>query len=420
MHVVVIGAGLIGISTAYFLGRLGHEVTVLDRREGPGLETSFANGGMLTPSQAEPWNTPGILLRLLGWLGRENAPVLLRPRVVPSLLGWGVAFLRNSSERRFLRNSALNAELAFYSLRVLRELRDKHGLRYDGSQCGTMKLYRDRHSLEQALKICGMLRESGVDCEALDGGGVAEREPALAAVRARIAGGIFYRDDESGDAYAYCRSLAALAAEQGARFRYGVSVAGLRAERRKVSAIATSSGEELKADSYVLAAGSYSPGLLRPLGLRLPVQPVKGYSVTLDVGTWAEAPRIPVIDDGFHIAVTPLSGKLRVAGTAEFCGYDTGLTAARIRNLLRFFTELYPGAAGFAHSSAAGEWAGLRPYTCDGVPVLGRTDFDNLYLNTGHGHLGWTMAAGSGKLVADIVAGNEPFVDPRPYRLDRF
>lgn len=419
MQVVVIGAGLIGVSTAYFLGRIGHQVVVLERREGPGLETSFANGGMVTPSQAEPWNTPGILFKLISWLGREDAPVLLRPSALPSLLGWGLAFLRNSTEARFRQNVIRNATLAFYSLRILKELRQNHGLRYDAAQHGTIKLYRDRNFHEQAAALFKILQETGVNCEVMDSQGVVSKEPALAPVQDKFSGGVFFSDDESGDAYDYCRSLAELAAKHGVVFQFGTTVTGFRTEGRRVRAVTGSCGE-LEGDRYVVAGGSESLMILESLGVNLPVRPVKGYSLTLNVGAWDERPLIPVIDDDFHIAVTPLAEKLRVAGTAEFCGYDRRPDPARIRNLSRFVADLYPQAAHFTRAGTALAWAGLRPYSCDGVPIMGPTRFENLYLNTGHGHLGWTMAAGSGKLVADLISGNDPDLDPRPYQLDRF
>lgn len=418
MRIVVIGAGLIGLSTAYFLGRAGHEVIVLDRREGPALETSFANGGMVTPSQAEPWNTPGIFFKLLGWLGREDAPVLLRPGAIPSMFGWGLAFLRNSSRRRFLENAARNARLASYSLGVLKELRARHGVVYDAFQAGTLKLYRDAHELQEAADS-DLLRQSHITFEVLDRNGVRAREPALAPITDRLAGGIYFSDDESGDAYQYCRALAERAAENGVAFRYGVSAIEFRAQAGRVVALETSAGA-LQADCFVLAGGSHSPALAKSLDIALPVQPVKGYSLTIEAPGWHDFPRVPVIDDHFHIAVTPLAGTLRVAGTAEFSGYDARLTRKRLDNLWRFAMEVYPGAERHASREQSREWSGFRPYSCDGVPIIGRTRFDNLYLNTGHGHLGWTMAAGSGKLLADLVSGVEPAVDPRAYRPDRF
>ncbi|MGH8244933.1 MAG: D-amino acid dehydrogenase, partial [Gammaproteobacteria bacterium] len=409
----------IGVSTAYFLGRMGHRVVVLDRREGPGLEASFANGGMVTPSQSEPWNTPGILFKLISWVGREDAPVLLRLSAMPSLLGWGTAFLRHSTEARFRRNVVKNVTLASYSQAILKDLRQNHGLHYDAAQRGTIRMYRDRHSQEHAAGLCNMLRDSGVGCEVLDSQGVIGKEPALAPARDKITGGIFFSGDESGDAYDYCSSLAALAAKHGAVFQFDAGVTGFRMDGRRIRAVTGSFGE-LEGDRFVVAGGSESLLILKWLGLDLPVRPVKGYSLTLDVSAWDGRPLVPVIDDRFHIAVTPLTGRLRVAGTAEFCGFDLRLNADRIRNLSSFVADLYPQTAQFTAPGISSAWAGLRPYSCDGVPVMGPTRFENLFLNTGHGHLGWTMAAGSGKLIADLVSGNSPDLDLRPYQLDRF
>lgn len=417
MRIAVIGAGLIGVSTAYFLGRAGHGVVVLDRREGPGLETSFANGGMITPSQADPWNAPGIAGKLLRWIGREDAPVLLRTRSLLPMLRWGLAFLRNSSPRRFRANLLKNVRLARYSLEVLRGLRRETALQYDEAANGTMKFYRDARSLRESEWLTRELADAGVRCERLDARGVIEREPALEAIAPDIAGGLFFPDDESGDAYKYCVSVARLAAGAGVEFRYGVAVEAIRSAGDRVDAIVTPAGE-IRADCYVLAAGGCSTLLGRTAGVGIPVEPVKGYSLTLDMGDWSRAPVIPLVDDDLHVAATPLAGRLRVAGTAEFAGHDLDVTQHRIRPLLKFVSRLFPRER--IDEAQTRRWAGLRPYSCDGVPILGATRLRNLFLNTGHGHLGWSMAAGSGKLVADLIGGAAEELPSSPYGLERF
>ncbi|MBI2993464.1 MAG: D-amino acid dehydrogenase [Gammaproteobacteria bacterium] len=419
MRVVIIGAGLIGVSTAYFLAEKGVEVVVLDRQPGPGLETSFANGGMITPSQADPWNSPGILRKLIRWIGREDAPVLLRPAVVLPLWRWGFQFLRNSTEAKFRVNLVRNARLAAYSVRTLGELRARLGLHYEDARRGTMRLYRDGGSLRSALDLNAKLEGSGVRWQALDPAQVVALEPALGAVESLLAGGIFYPDDESGDAHLYCRLLAHHAMQRGAIFRHGVTVLGLESSEREIRAVRTSAGR-VEADVYVLAAGSYSPVIARSIRLAIPVQPVKGYSLTLDIRGWDAPPRMPVVDEDAHIAATPLGHRLRVAGTAEFNGFDASVDPRRIRNMSRFISDFYPGLRPFIATTATSTWAGLRPYSCDGVPILGATNWANLFLNTGHGHLGWSMAAGSGRLVTQLICGEPPDLDPAPYGLGRF
>jgi len=418
MRIVVIGAGLLGVTTAYFLARSGHKVTVIDRRDGPGLETSFANGGMLTPSQAAPWNTPGISLKLLKWFGRTESPLLLRPAALFSILGWGAAFLYHSAPARFMLNQRKNALLAGYSLRILRQLRDELDIHYDETLNGTMKIYRTHGAFKEARTWFDTLKEN-VHFEVLDNAGVIRREPALAAVADKIAGGIYYPGDEAGDAYKFCREMAHIASVKGVSFRYGTLVKGLLRSGNLISAVHTPAGE-FEADVFVLAAGSYSRVLAKSAGISLPINPVKGYSLTLSCDPGDPMPVVPVIDESRHIAITPLGNRIRIAGMAELAGYDTTIDDHRIDMMLAFFCELYPQQKWNADPAAGGSWAGLRPYTSDGVPVMGPSPVENLYLNTGHGHLGWSMAAGSARLVADLIISGKTEVDLVPYQLDRF
>jgi D-amino-acid dehydrogenase len=333
------------------------------------------------------------------------------------MLNWGLAFLRNSSPVRFRANLRKNVRLASYSLEVLRRLRGEAELHYDEAANGTMKFYRDPRSLRESEWLTRELAGAGVRCERLDARGVLEREPALEAIAADVVGGLFFPDDESGDAYKYCMDVARLAAGIGVEFRYGVAVEAIRSAGDCVDALVTCSGE-IRADHYVLAAGSYSPLLGRTAGVGIPVQPVKGYSLTLDIGGWTRAPRIPLVDDDLHVAATPIAGRLRVAGTAEFAGHDLTVTQHRIRPLLKFVSKLFPRER--IDGAQAQYWAGLRPYSCDGVPIVGGTALRNLFLNTGHGHLGWSMAAGSGKLLADLIGGAAGDLAASPYGLERF
>ena len=420
MKVIIIGAGLIGVSTAYFLSQQGHEVTVLDRREAAGMDTSFANGGMLTPSQSEPWNQPGIFWKALAWLGHENSPFLVRPRALPSMFSWGLSFLYNSGRQRFYRNMKKNAQLASYSLQVLRELRRTNELNYDENSNGTIKFFTDKKNFRDIVGRAGLYKELGIAYQVLDRMGLLDLEPSLTTLGPALQGGIYYPDDESGDAHKFCQSLARHAQQQSVLFHHQVEVEGFGYSRNHITSISTSSGD-FSADAYVLAAGSYSTLLARTAGLNLPVRPVKGYSLTIDISGRGQGsgPRIPVVDESMHIAMVPLGSRLRVAGTAEFSGFDLNLRQSRIDNMYKHVSWIYPDLAKLYARDSILEWTGLRPYSSDGVPVLGKTAFDNLYMNTGHGHLGWSMAAGSGKLVADIISGIIPALDPEPYRMGR-
>lgn len=419
MHILVIGSGLLGTSTAWFLRQHGADVTVIDRAEQAGMETSFANAGMLTPSMADPWNSPGILWQLLRWLGREDSPMLLRPSAIPSLIPWGWRFLGNSRSSRYGSNLLANLRLASYSLSVLRSLRAGIELAYDQSTTGTMRIARDREALRDAEQLAAFLSARGVAHRILDRDGVVDTEPALAPIAEKISCGIHYPDDESGDAHLFCRQLSAHAMRAGVTFRFGMPVTGFRREGRRVVA-AQVNGEELEADAFVLAAGSYSPGLARTLGIRIPVKPVKGYSITVPRGNWPDGPSIPVADDDLHAAVVPIGDRIRVAGTAEFAGLDVTIGQRRIANLERLLHRIYPSFAERSRDVEKEPWCGLRPMSADGVPVVGGTSHSNFYLNTGHGHLGWTMAAGSARALADQIIGEQPEIDMTDYDIARF
>ena len=419
MKIIIMGAGLLGVTTAYFLGRQGHEVIVLERQQGPALETSFANGGMITPSQADPWNKPGIFRKLLAWMGDEDAPFLLRANAVLPLLGWGISFIRNSGMQRYLLNMQKNAKLAAYSLNILKQLRQQHDMHYDETDKGTLKIYKDDKSLQEGLQLSERFSDAGIQFKLLNGQEVLTLEPALNDVSDGIMGGIYYPDDEAGDAYEFCRLLARQAEINGVQFKYQIDVIGLECSAGGISGVESTDGRYV-ADAYVLAMGSYSALLAKQVNIDLPIRPVKGYSLTLELNGWQTGPTIPVIDESMHTAVVPLGCRLRVAGTAEFSGYNIDISQSRIDNMFRFVSTLYPEFAAFLDRSSALQWVGLRPYTCDGVPLLGRTPLNNLYLNTGHGHLGWTMASGSGKLVADLISQRETALDISPYQLDRF
>jgi D-amino-acid dehydrogenase len=419
MRIIIIGSGLIGVTSAYFLARHGHAVTVLDRHEAAGMETSYANGGMVTPSQADPWNSPASLAKLISLLLDRDSPLLFRPAALLPLLGWALLFLRNSSPARYRASLRKNAVLANYSLEVFKQIQEDTGIAYDRLQRGTMKVYREAKAFRKARAVSQALTASGVNLEILDPAGVVVQEPALAAGSASISGGVYFPEDESGDAHKFCRALAAEAEKLGAEFRYNAGVTSFRRSRGAIEAVLTDAGE-LAADCYILAAGSESVGLAGQLGVPVPVRPIKGYSITMDMNGWRQGPGMPVIDDSRHIAITPLGRRLRVAGMAEFAGMDRSIRPDRIAQLQRQLDEIYPEFSHYRDDDSATVWAGLRPYCRDGVPLIGRTAVDNLYLNTGHGHLGWSLSAGSGKLLADYIHAGETDIDIELYRPQRF
>lgn len=404
MRVIVIGAGLLGTSTAYFLARRGHEVVVVDRAGAVARETSYANGGIIHASNAAPWNAPGVLGQMLGWIGRRDAPLVVRPSALPGLARWGLQFLRHSRRDRFERSLAANARLAVYSLEVLKRLREQTSLGYLAARTGCLAVFRNEAALSKAVHEASVLAGAGVRSETLDRRALAAREPTLSGT---FAGGLLYPDDESGDAHLFSENLAGLAREDGAEFRLGTTVTRLAGDRGGVSGVETAHGT-LRGDAYVLAAGSYSPALAKPLGLRLPIYPVKGYSLTAPVTSPELAPETPIIDADRKIVAATLGDRLRVAGFAEFAGYDTRTDARRTGALRRGLEDLFPDLAAGLDPARIESWAGLRPTTADGRPLLGGTPVGNLFLATGTGHLGWTFAAGAGRAVADTVTGDPP------------
>ncbi|MCU0837511.1 MAG: D-amino acid dehydrogenase [Rhodospirillales bacterium] len=421
MRVAVLGAGVIGVTTAFELASGGADVVVIDRQPGAGLEASFANGGQISANHATPWATPSAPLKALKWLGRVDAPLLLHLRWDPPLFAWLARFLANCTAARLAINVERALRVALYSRRRIAAVRAETGIAYDHLGRGILHLYRSRRDYDEALAGVDLMNRLGCTRTVVDADGCVAIEPALAPVRPQLIGGIYSPDDESGDAHRFTVQLAELAAARGARFRFGVTARHLLAGGGRISAVDTDHGT-IAADAFVVALGSYTPRLLAPLGLALPIYPGKGYSVTLPIrpsdGSAGDgAPTVSLIDDEHKMVYSRLGMRLRVAGTAEFIGYDTAVNPARARFLLDTAMRLFPHGG---DAAAAEFWAGLRPSTPDGVPVIGRTRYSNLFLNSGHGTLGWTMACGSARVVADLVLGRTPEIDLAGLGLERF
>ena len=416
MKTLVLGAGVIGVASAYYLARAGHRVQVIDRQPGPGLETSFANGGQIAASHTLPWAGPGTLGTALKWLGRPGAPLRISLKADPRQWSWCLGLARNCTAGRERVNAERMHRIAQYSLSSLAELRQATSIQYQCIAKGTLTFYRRERDLGPAQAKAETFARLGSPFRLLDRAGCIAVEPALARSGTGLAGGIYFPEDESGDAYAFTGALAGISAGLGVDFRYGVTVDRLVADGNRITAVETDAGD-FAADAYVLALGSYSPLLARPLGLDLPIYPAKGYSITLPIDDPSAAPEISLLDDERKLVYTRLGDRLRVAGMADIAGYDTSIPEARIASMVAAAKSMFPDLDEAADLTP---WAGLRPKTPDSVPLIGATPYANLYLNTGHGYLGWTMACGSGRVVADLVGGKEPGIDMAGLGLDRF
>ena len=416
MKVLVLGGGVIGVTTAYYLARAGHEVEVVERRDGPGVETSFANAGQISPGYASPWAGPGVPLKALKWLTMRHGPLVIRPKADPAMWAWLLRMLRNCTSRRYAINKARMVPIAEYSRDSLRELRAETGIFYDERSLGTLQLFRTHQQLDGVAKDVDVLRQFGVAYEVLDPKGCVVAEPGLAHARTDFAGGLRLPGDETGDCRLFTVRLAAIAAALGVRFSYGTEFRHFITENGAVTGAMTSRGPRM-ADACVIALGSQGSATVRQLGLKLPVYPVKGYSLTVPIADEARAPVSTVMDETYKTAITRLGDRIRVGGTAELAGYDMSLKPSRRATLEHSLGELFPQAGDVSNATF---WCGLRPMTPDGPPMVGVTPVRGLYLNTGHGTLGWTMACGSGRVIADIISGRKPEVDINGLNLSRY
>jgi D-amino-acid dehydrogenase len=414
---LVIGGGLLGVTSAWYLQERGLAVTVVERREATARETSYANGGLITPSQSDPWNAPGTPLQLLKWLGHDDSPLLLRVSAIPGMWRWGLKFLLSSRMQRWWPATEANLRLGLYSAAALRELRAQLKLDYQHRSRGTLKVFRNLEYFEESSLLARSLAPLGLNHRELSPEEAVQLEPLLGAMSGELAGAIHYPDDESGDAHAFTGELEAHARKAGVQFRFNTAITGIVPGAGNITGL-KAGGELLQADVYVLAAASHSVGLASPLGIDLPVYPVKGYSVTLPAAGVALG--LPLVDFEQKIVLTPLGDKLRVAGTAEFAGFSTAANLKRGANIVHQAMRLLPQLAGRVKAEDIQHWNGLRPMTADGPPLVSRTRYRNLFVNTGHGPLGWTLAAGSSRALADLVAGREPALELSAYSVERF
>ena len=416
MKVLSLGGGVLGIATAYYCARAGHQVTVLERQPGPALETSYANAGEISPGYAAPWAAPGIPLKAIKWMFQKHAPLVIWPRLDPAMWRWGLMMLANCTASRYAVNKGRMLPLAAYSRDILRELRREAGITYDERSLGTLQMFRTQQQIDGAARDIDLLRQYGVPHEALDAAGCVRAEPGLGLVREKIAGGLRLPGDETGDCFKFTNALAALAASLGVDLRYGVDIEGLAAAGDAIEGVETKAGR-LTADRYVLALGSYSPLLVKPIGIDIPVYPVKGYSITLPITQPDAAPVSTVMDETFKVAVTRLGDRIRAAGTAELAGYNLKLRESRLATIKHVVGDIFPQGGDLAQAEG---WCGLRPMTPDGTPIIGATRYRNLLLNTGHGTLGWTMGCGSGRVIADLISGKAPEVPIEGLGLERY
>lgn len=415
---IIVGGGLMGLATAQALLDRGETVTVIEAREGVALETSFGNAGMMTPSMGDPWNGPGVHRHLASSLFNPRSPMKLRLRALPSLTTWGIRFLRNSARDRHLAATEANFRLGSYSAEGTRRLRERLGLEYDAADRGTMKVFRDPAAMQAPLSLTRHLGTLGLPFRELDADAAVAEEPLLGDIRDQIAGALRFPDDAVGDSARFCTALGERLGAAGVAIRHSTRATRLVVERGEVRGVTTADGETL-AGRVVVACGVWSPALLRSAGVSLPVKPAKGYSLTLDMTGVPERPRIPVVDDAMHAAVAPIGDRLRIGGTAEFAGFDSALNPTRVDNLARLLRAIYPRIAAAVDFGKATAWTGFRPMSCDGKPFIGPAPVRGLYVNAGHGHLGWTHAVGSGELLADLMTGRSPAVDASPFRVGR-
>lgn len=416
MKVLVLGSGIVGLTSAWYLAKAGFEVCVVDRQPSSGQETSFANAGQISYGYSSPWAAPGIPVKAIKWMASEHSPLIINPNLSPAMYQWMWQLFVNCDVTRYQTNKARMLTLANYSRQCLTELRAATNIQYQGRQQGTLQLFRQQQQIDALGDDMSVLRDSGTEFSLLTPQQCLEREPGLKSRRCDIAGGLLLPNDETGDCELFSQQLTALAKAAGVEFKFNTTINRLVYDNGVINGVVTDSGL-LTANNYVVALGSYSEALLKPMGLTLPVYPVKGYSMTVPLDDEKQAPLSTVMDESFKVAVTRFDDRIRVAGTAQLCGFDLSVAPKRTATLTKVFNDLFPQAGNIEHASF---WSGLRPMTPDGTPIIGKTTIDNLYTNTGHGTLGWTMACGSAKLLCDQMLQQQTEINEQDYQLTRY
>src|SRR5690606_31720169 len=416
MRVLILGSGVIGTASAYYLARAGFEVVVVDRQPAVAMETSFANAGQVSPGYASHWAAPGVPLKAMKWLLQRHAPLAIKLTGNIDQYLWMAQMLRNCTSSRYAVNKERMVRLSEYSRDCLDELRAETGISYEGRQRGTTQLFRTQAQVDAAAKDIAVLKASGVPFELLDRDAIARVEPALASVKHKLAGALHLPNDQTGDCFMFTNRLAEMARELGVEFRFGCNIERLENDGERIAGVWID-GELERADQYVLALGSYSPQMLKPLGIKAPIYPLKGYSLTVPIANADMAPNSTILDETYKVAITRFDNRIRVGGMAEIAGHDLSLDPRRRETLEMVVGDLYPQGG----DPTTGEfWTGLRPATPDGTPIIGATRYRNLFLNTGHGTLGWTMACGSGSLLADLLAKKRPQISAQGLDISRY
>ncbi|MDC0609162.1 D-amino acid dehydrogenase [Vibrio sp.] len=416
MEVIVLGSGVVGLTSAWYLSQSGHKVTVVDRQPRAAEETSFANAGQISYGYSSPWAAPGIPSKAVKWLFEKHAPLKVQPSMDPEMIGWMLKMLNNCQLDRYQVNKARMLAIANHSRQCLIDLRQHHNINYEGRQKGTLQVFRDPKQLVAIEKDMKLLEQAGTRFELMDVESCIKQEPGLAPVKDKLVGGLYLPDDETGDCYLFCQQLTELAKEAGVNFMFDTQIKDIIKEGNVISGIQTDKGL-IKGDSYVVALGSYSRQMLKPLGIDVPVYPVKGYSLTVPIIDEAFAPQSTVMDETYKVALTRFDNRIRVAGTAELAGFNPAIPQARRDTIRMVVTDLFGQGGDIAQAEY---WTGFRPMTPDGTPIIGKTKYSNLYTNTGHGTLGWTMACGSAQILSEIVtAGHGPF-DNQHFDVSRY
>lgn len=416
MKVIVLGSGVIGTSVAYYLAKSGHEVEVIDRQAGPALETSFANAGEVSPGYSSPWAGPGVPMKAIKWMLMRHSPLVIWPMLDPKMWRWGLSMLANCTEKAYAINKSRMVPIAEYSRDCLKELRAETGIGYDDRAQGTLQLFRTQAQMDGIAKDVEVLKDYKVPFEVLDREGFVKVEPALKLTQEKFVGALRLPGDETGDCFKFTNRLAEMAEALGVKFRYNTSIDGIEVSGGKVTGVRTSAGT-LTADHYVTALGSFTPQLVKPIGIHIPVYPVKGYSITVPITDASGAPESTIMDETHKVAVTRLGDRIRVGGTAELAGFDMTLRESRRHTLNHVLTDLFPKGGDV---SKATFWCGLRPMTPDGTPIVGPTPYPNMMLATGHGTLGWTMAAGTARVIDDLISGRKPQISLEGLSMDRY